>query len=125
MPSPTKRTLIAVIFSFIRCCSSLTPGLLNPAFKPLGGRGPTGLFALVFGPEGLTNGLLKFCPGFLNPLIVTSAFLVYCFFLKSFSIVVLINLANSSIDITPISPLPCSRTATFPSASSFSPTTSI
>lgn len=72
----------------MRCCSSLTPGLLNPAFKPLGGRGVIGppVPVLVFGPvPGLTNGLLKLDPGFLNPLIVTSAFLVYiiCFFLRN------------------------------------------
>jgi len=70
---------MAVIFSLIRCCSSFTPGLLKPAFKPLGGRGVNGLPAVLFvlGPvPGLTNGLLKFCPGFLNPLIVTSAFFV-------------------------------------------------
>jgi hypothetical protein len=67
----------------MRCCSSLTPGLLNPAFKPLGGRGPIlGLFVLL-GPDGLTNGLLKVDPGFLNPLIITSAFLVYNFYFFS------------------------------------------
>lgn len=133
----------------MRCCSSFTPGLLNPAFKPLGGRGTNGFFINVLGPDGLTNGLLKFDPGFLNPLIITSAFFslyfivecleLVCFlflstlisqlstflFLKSFSIVSLINLPNSSIDITPISPLPCCLTATFPSAASFSPTTSM
>ena len=71
----------------MRCCSSFTPGLLKPAFKPLGGRGvpvPAVLFVvLVLAPvPGLTNGLLKFCPGFLNPLIITSAFLfslLFCF----------------------------------------------
>jgi hypothetical protein len=65
----------------MRCCSSLTPGLLKPAFNPLGGRGTNGLLIPVFGPDGLTNGLLKFDPGFLNPLIITSAFLVYNFIL--------------------------------------------
>jgi hypothetical protein len=84
MPSPTKRTCgVLMIFSLIRCCSSLTPGLLKPAFKPLGGLGvlgPDGLTpaGLTPVPPGFTKGLWnpELDPGFLNVLIVTSAFFV-------------------------------------------------
>jgi len=50
------------------CCSSLTPGLLNPSFKPLGllntgfsspgFTGPVFVFVVVFG-FGPPNGFLK------------------------------------------------------------------
>jgi hypothetical protein len=57
----------------IRCCSSLTPGRLKPSLKPRGrlkGTGATGPVPGLIGPVFL---LLLFI-GFLNTLIMTSAF---------------------------------------------------
>jgi len=54
----------------ILCCSSLTPGLLNPAFKPLGCLN-TGFAALFAGVAAVVAGFTKF--GFLL-LIGSSAF---------------------------------------------------
>ena len=56
----------------IRCCSSLTPGRLNPSLKPRGrlkGTGAAGVAPGLIGPVFL----LLFI-GFLNTLIMTSAF---------------------------------------------------
>jgi len=58
----------------IRCCSSLTPGLLNPSLNPRGrlkGTGAAGALPGLIGPVFL---LLLLLIGFLNTLIMTSAF---------------------------------------------------
>ena len=60
----------------MRCCSSLTPGRLNPSLKPRGllkGTGAVGADPGLIGPVFLLLLLI----GFLNTLIITSAFLVY------------------------------------------------
>jgi len=61
------------IFLFIRCCSSLTPGRLNPSLKPLGRLKGTGVVGAVPGFIGPVFLLLLFI-GFLKTLIMTSAF---------------------------------------------------
>ncbi len=58
---------------FIRCCSSLTPGRLNPSLKPRGRFAGTGVVGAVPGLIGPVFLLLLFI-GFLNTLIMTSAF---------------------------------------------------
>jgi hypothetical protein len=124
-PSPTTRTSAAVIFSLMRWASSF---FIGPLLKPR-------LYGLGFGPPGLFAVNAGFCPPGLNgAAMVTSVFLVYIYFtstffsvsfLKSLSISCLMISANSSMLNTPKSPLPCLRTATFLSATSFSPTISM
>jgi hypothetical protein len=81
MPSPTTRTFFAYILSLILCCSSFTPGRLNPAFKPLGCLN-TGFAALLPAVvDGVVTGFVKF--GFLL-LIVASALLVILIYYYKF-----------------------------------------
>jgi hypothetical protein len=65
------------MFLFIRCCSSLTPGLLKPSLNPFGLLN-TGACPVAFSP-GFTGPvfLLLLFIGFLNTLIMTSAFNCY------------------------------------------------